>query len=129
MVCFEPLHIRDRGLEAVTRVDVARAERMQLEIHGQSKLGHGSTASAELLFVDGRGFQGKIDHLKILPLPASTRMRSPCRGIRERQLQLRRLTRKNNTTYRPGNKLYQMRSEERRVGKECVSTCRYRWAP
>src|SRR3546814_19685836 len=23
----------------------------------------------------------------------------------------------------------QRRSEERRVGKECVSTCRYRWAP
>src|SRR3546814_15381536 len=23
----------------------------------------------------------------------------------------------------------QCRSEERRVGKECVSTCRYRWAP
>src|SRR3546814_11270629 len=22
-----------------------------------------------------------------------------------------------------------MRSEERRIGKECVSTCRYRWAP
>src|SRR3546814_19733294 len=22
-----------------------------------------------------------------------------------------------------------MRSEERRVGKECVSTCRFRWAP
>src|SRR3546814_19679686 len=22
-----------------------------------------------------------------------------------------------------------IRSEERRVGKECVSTCRYRWAP
>src|SRR3546814_14303528 len=22
-----------------------------------------------------------------------------------------------------------VRSEERRVGKECVSTCRYRWAP
>src|SRR3546814_12839214 len=22
-----------------------------------------------------------------------------------------------------------MRSEERRVGKECVSTCRYRWSP
>src|SRR3546814_15811968 len=27
---------------------------------------------------------------------------------------------------KPLNKL---RSEERRVGKECVSTCRYRWAP
>src|SRR3546814_7073777 len=23
----------------------------------------------------------------------------------------------------------EMRSEERRVGKECVSTCRYRWSP
>src|SRR3546814_10950292 len=23
----------------------------------------------------------------------------------------------------------QVRSEERRVGKECVSTCRYRWSP
>src|SRR3546814_15680234 len=25
--------------------------------------------------------------------------------------------------------LYLGRSEERRVGKECVSTCRYRWSP
>src|SRR3546814_15620731 len=25
--------------------------------------------------------------------------------------------------------LHQVRSEERRVGKECVSTCRYRWSP
>src|SRR3546814_18279928 len=24
---------------------------------------------------------------------------------------------------------YHVRSEERRVGKECVSTCRYRWSP
>src|SRR3546814_19447260 len=24
---------------------------------------------------------------------------------------------------------FTIRSEERRVGKECVSTCRYRWAP
>src|SRR3546814_274891 len=24
---------------------------------------------------------------------------------------------------------HEMRSEERRVGKECVSTCRYRWSP
>src|SRR3546814_17309527 len=24
---------------------------------------------------------------------------------------------------------FSMRSEERRVGKECVSTCRYRWSP
>src|SRR3546814_19468670 len=25
--------------------------------------------------------------------------------------------------------VYHQRSEERRVGKECVSTCRYRWLP
>src|SRR3546814_12794966 len=24
---------------------------------------------------------------------------------------------------------FQIRSEERRVGKECVRTCRYRWSP
>src|SRR3546814_12185678 len=28
-----------------------------------------------------------------------------------------------------GNKVPSMRSEERRVGKECVSTCRSRWSP
>src|SRR3546814_2470403 len=27
------------------------------------------------------------------------------------------------------NGTYQSRSEERRVGKECVSTCRSRWSP
>src|SRR3546814_1219552 len=26
-------------------------------------------------------------------------------------------------------RLHQLRSEERRVGKECVSTCRSRWSP
>src|SRR3546814_12614124 len=29
---------------------------------------------------------------------------------------------------RPGDR-FQFRSEERRVGKECVSTCRSRWSP
>src|SRR3546814_13252242 len=28
-----------------------------------------------------------------------------------------------------GNTITALRSEERRVGKECVSTCRYRWSP
>src|SRR3546814_7239851 len=27
------------------------------------------------------------------------------------------------------HRLARLRSEERRVGKECVSTCRYRWSP
>src|SRR3546814_17087601 len=30
---------------------------------------------------------------------------------------------------RPGAELERDRSEERRVGEECVSTCRSRWAP
>src|SRR3546814_17396794 len=29
----------------------------------------------------------------------------------------------------PGWLIFAMRSEERRVGKECVSTCRSRWSP
>src|SRR3546814_3224795 len=33
-----------------------------------------------------------------------------------------------STTHRPAN-LGSWRSEERRVGKECVSTCRSRWSP
>src|SRR3546814_19870025 len=31
--------------------------------------------------------------------------------------------------FRPGSPPMQRRSEERRVGKECVSTCRSRWSP
>src|SRR3546814_6654292 len=30
---------------------------------------------------------------------------------------------------KPGMKDSELRSEERRVGKECVSTCRSRWSP
>src|SRR3546814_15008962 len=34
------------------------------------------------------------------------------------------------TNYTAGNSEFAgTRSEERRVGKECVSTCRYRWSP
>src|SRR3546814_11757572 len=31
--------------------------------------------------------------------------------------------------YGADGQIYAMRSEERRVGKECVSTCRSRWSP
>src|SRR3546814_11132725 len=31
--------------------------------------------------------------------------------------------------YEYANSAYMKRSEERRVGKECVSTCRSRWSP
>src|SRR3546814_16716928 len=32
-------------------------------------------------------------------------------------------------TYMPIKRYFSNRSEERRVGKECVSTCRSRWSP
>src|SRR3546814_7584642 len=32
-------------------------------------------------------------------------------------------------TYHVAAERHRPRSEERRVGKECVSTCRYRWSP
>src|SRR3546814_1761323 len=33
-----------------------------------------------------------------------------------------------SAAFRRGDPLMPVRSEERRVGKECVSTCRYRWS-
>src|SRR3546814_14605818 len=35
----------------------------------------------------------------------------------------------NALSYSQGQLPSAVRSEERRVGKECVSTCRYRWSP
>src|SRR3546814_12531543 len=35
----------------------------------------------------------------------------------------------SNQNSRASYHLRECRSEERRVGKECVSTCRYRWSP
>src|SRR3546814_19177366 len=37
--------------------------------------------------------------------------------------------RRVETTYGPGSGMYERRSEESGVGKECVSPCRYRWLP
>src|SRR3546814_11349736 len=51
------------------------------------------------------------------------RMAGHMRGIRE--LQERTGGVSNGTAFRPDRK---ERSEERRVGKECVSTCRARWS-
>src|SRR3546814_8845536 len=36
---------------------------------------------------------------------------------------------KTTTVYVTHDQIEAMRSEERRVGKECVSTCRSRWSP
>src|SRR3546814_4374549 len=59
--------------------------------------------------------------------------------IRLRQVGAGRLLERRRVRPVPGHAVVQraaagrealgLRSEERRVGKECVSTCRYRWAP
>src|SRR3546814_13825704 len=46
-------------------------------------------------------------------------------GSRPRTPAGRRPVGSRSPCWRPGRS----RSEERRVGKECVSTCRYRWSP
>src|SRR3546814_19185261 len=42
---------------------------------------------------------------------------------------IRHLTLANKAQQRAWLALFEGRSEERRVGKECVSTCRSRWSP
>src|SRR3546814_6211265 len=51
------------------------------------------------------------------------RIRKP-NGVRSRWLSLPGRRHREGSADRE-----QHRSEERRVGKECVSTCRYRWSP
>src|SRR3546814_13807550 len=48
-------------------------------------------------------------------------------GGREKQHQA--AYRYGDAAHRPRELGCQLRSEERRVGKECVSTCRSRWSP
>src|SRR3546814_15672197 len=48
---------------------------------------------------------------------------------REVRVALDDLTNMNTIHLKPGTLTRADRSEERRVGKECVSTCRYRWWP
>src|SRR3546814_16980727 len=83
---------------------------------------------------DGSG-DGRIDRL-VLHVPDGI-------GLQERRIveKLRRLWSRDGNEWQlavenigdteaGGSLLTQAtRSEERRVGKECVSTCRYRWSP
>src|SRR3546814_20228545 len=66
---------------------------------------------------EGRGVQRRVQ------APAQ------CRPVAIDQLVLRQVAENlvnNAMKYAPGSDI---RSEERRVGKECVSTCRSRWSP
>src|SRR3546814_14458953 len=69
---------------------------------------HVVEACAFQTIAEGHAVGGEV------PVAALLDVRSRGRGFRRRHCRRRR---------RPG------RSEERRVGKECVSTCRSRWSP
>src|SRR3546814_11052392 len=60
-------------------------------------------------------------------LPPSRRRRSPCRPPCRTYSRAGRRTSAPRPAY--GDRRAADRSEERRVGKECVSTCRFRWTP
>src|SRR3546814_13232650 len=52
------------------------------------------------------------------------------KAIRDKQLQENAVLKETIQYLKDnGKKLHLIRSEERRVGKECVSTCRSRWSP
>src|SRR3546814_14702257 len=51
-----------------------------------------------------------------------------CRQLPSQSL-LNWLSLVTTASYTPSVELTVKRSEERRVGKECVSTCRFRWSP
>src|SRR3546814_14505246 len=60
------------------------------------------------------------------------RLREEVRALKERIQTLERLATDDNSSARLDREieaLRERRSEERRVGKECVSTCRSRWSP
>src|SRR3546814_18416417 len=59
--------------------------------------------------------------LPIFPVPTCASLGTPCH---DRRLQYRARRMAPHLPVAAG-----LRSEERRVGKECVSTCRSRWSP
>src|SRR3546814_8706370 len=69
---------------------------------------------------EGFGAQGRVE--------GNVRVdeRAPARGIRRNRAQGSAAQEERLSGRRPA---IQLRSEERRVGKECVSTCRSRWSP
>src|SRR3546814_12301709 len=56
-------------------------------------------------------------------------VRAPCEKVRRPRLALPDVRVATHDGYRRLIEQTQDRSEERRVGKECVSTCRSQWSP
>src|SRR3546814_18632452 len=66
-------------------------------------------------------------YLKVPSLPQSLPPRKPVQALQFYKNMLKQLQWKTPTRRWVGKGV--IRSEERRVGKECVSTCRSRWSP
>src|SRR3546814_3174055 len=92
---------------AATRVDLHAQDVAQLNQQYQ-------TAALSL----GAPSDPKLKHAEMLGLDADSSLQV-----------LTTAKDRNGTTHYRYQQTYRGRSEERRVGKESVSTCRYRWSP
>src|SRR3546814_14182396 len=77
--------------------------------------------------------EGRVTGVLLTPYPPGIPLLIPGERFNQRIVNYLQFAREFNATF-PGIETYvhglaQDRSEERRVGKECVSTCRSRWSP
>src|SRR3546814_16954053 len=94
--------------------------------------------AARRLGFAAKGVKGKMENLRKIPLPAIGHLiikDTPhhfvvLTEVSERYLKIMDPAdgRVHRVSYTAFEKIW-TRSEERRVGKECVSTCRSRWSP
>src|SRR3546814_19915103 len=73
---------------------------------------------------------GTLGQLEVHPIRAHAERETHTQGkVSTADLRVTPLWLLHTCTPSPSQLLWANRSEERRVGKECVSTCRYRWSP
>src|SRR3546814_20446898 len=91
-------------------------------------------AAADELRRDGAtaifvGFDDRVAGVLAIADPIKATTPEALAGLRAAGIKVVMLTGDNRTTAEAVARKLGIRSEERRVGKECVSTCRSRWSP